>query len=144
TFRPATTPLYSCTTGQLFPTDPLAIRHMTTDHWASPVEFTRTTENMYADGVRQFVEAGPRANLSAFVEDIHRGRTFPALPENSWRRSGVTQFNHLAGQLAAHHVPVRLEYFYSRRQPRALEWEPSKAPANSSLPADNPLLKEPA
>ena len=34
--------------------------------------------NLYADGVRLFVEAGPRGNLSAFVEDTLRGRPFAA------------------------------------------------------------------
>ena len=40
----------------------------------SPVEFAGMVESMYADGARLFVEAGPRGNLSAFVEDVLRGR----------------------------------------------------------------------
>jgi len=37
---------------------------------------------MYEDGVRLFVEAGPRGNLTAFVSDILRGNLHLAMPAN--------------------------------------------------------------
>jgi malonyl CoA-acyl carrier protein transacylase len=123
TFRPARTPIYSCTTARPFPDDPEEIRRLTIKHWAEPVEFTQLIRNLHADGVRLFVEVGPRGNLSSFVEDILRGRPFAALPANVERRTGLTQLNHLAGQLAAHHVPLRLEHFYERRNPQRLVWQ---------------------
>jgi acyl transferase domain-containing protein len=107
------TPVYSCSTGRRFPDDPDAIRRLAVDHWVSPVEFTRMIETMYADGVRLFVEAGPRGNLSAFVEDVLRGRPFAALPANVPRRSGLTQLHHLVGQLVAHGVPLNLGHLYA-------------------------------
>ena len=125
-FQPAHTPIYSSSTAQPFPADPVAIRRLTVGHWAAPVEFTRMIETMYAEGVRLFVEAGPRGNLSAFVEDILRGRPVAAIPANVQRRSGIAQFNHLAGQLAAHHVPLHLDYFYARRDPQTILWEKSQ------------------
>ena len=82
------------------------------NHWVNPVEFARMIESMYADGVRLFVEAGPRGNLSAFVEDILRGKPFAAIPANVPRRSGPTQINHLVAQLAAHHVPLELGHLF--------------------------------
>jgi malonyl CoA-acyl carrier protein transacylase len=123
TFRPPQVPVYSCTTAAPFPPDPAEVRRLAVAHWASPVEFTRLVERMYADGVRLFVEAGPRGNLSAFVADALRGRPCAALPANLPRRSGVTQLNHLAAQLAAHHVPLRLGHLYARREPRRVDWE---------------------
>jgi malonyl CoA-acyl carrier protein transacylase len=107
------TPVYCCSTGALFPRDPDAIRTLAVNHWVSPVEFARMIESMYRDGVRLFVEAGPRGNLSAFVEDILRGKSFAALPANVARRSGPTQVNHLVAQLAAHHVPLDLEHLFA-------------------------------
>ena len=59
---------------------------------------------MHADGVRLFVECGPRGNLSAFVEDILRGKPFAAIPANLPRKSGPTQINHMVAQLVAHGV----------------------------------------
>jgi malonyl CoA-acyl carrier protein transacylase len=114
-FRPPHTPVYSCSTGAKFPDDPGAMRDLAVNHWVSPVEFARMVETMYADGVRLFVECGPRGNLSAFVEDVLRGRPFAALPANVARKSGPTQVNHLVAQLAAHHVPLNLGHLYAGR-----------------------------
>ncbi len=125
-------PVYSCTTARLFPHDAEAMRELTVSHWAAPVEFTQLIENLYAEGVRLFVESGPRGNLSSFVEDILRGRTCAALPLNVPRRSPLTQLQHVLGQLAAHQVPLRLDPLYVRRHPRRIEWMPS--PIVPSLP----------
>ncbi|WP_439622587.1 acyltransferase domain-containing protein [Gemmata sp.] len=109
------TPIYSCSTGRPFPGDPDAIRDLAVNHWVSPVEFTRMIETMYADGVRIFVEAGPRGNLSAFAEDVLRGRPCAVIPANVVRKSGPTQVNHMVAQLAAHHVPLNLAHLYAGR-----------------------------
>lgn len=117
-FETPHTPVYSCSTGELFPNDPAAVHELAVNHWVRPVEFTRMIERMYADGVRLFVEAGPRGNLSAFVEDILRGKPFVAIPANVPRKSGPTQMNHLVGLLAAHHVPVNLGHLFGATEPR--------------------------
>jgi malonyl CoA-acyl carrier protein transacylase/phosphopantetheinyl transferase len=122
-FRAGGTPVYSCSTGRLFPSAPADIRRQAVEHYASPVEFTRLIETMHADGVRLFVESGPRGNLTSFVEDILRGKQFAALASNLPRRSGLAQLNHLAGQLAAHHVPLDLDHLYRRRDPKGVSWE---------------------
>ena len=122
-FGPAHTPVYSGTTAARFPADPAACRRLCVEHWVNPVEFTRTVEAMYADGVRIFVEAGPRGNLSAFTEDILRGRPFAAIPANVPRKSGPTQVNHMVGQLVAHGVPVEVGHLFARRNTRVVAWE---------------------
>src|SRR5262245_54544131 len=109
------TPVYCCSTGQMFPDDPEEIHRLAVNHWVNPVEFTRMIETMYADGVRLFVEAGPRGNLSAFVEDILRGKSFAAIPANVPRKSGPTQINHMVAQLVAHHIPLNLGHLYAYR-----------------------------
>ncbi|MDY3561183.1 polyketide synthase dehydratase domain-containing protein [Gemmata sp. JC673] len=109
------TPIYSCSTGALFPSDPDAMRELAVNHWVHPVEFTRLIENMHADGVRLFVECGPRGNLSAFVEDILRGKPFAAIPANVPRKSGPTQINHMVAQLVAHGVELNLGHLFGAR-----------------------------
>lgn len=116
-FEAPHTPLYSCATGGPFPTDPDAMRFLAVNHWVTPVEFTRMIENMHADGVRLFVECGPRGNLSAFVEDILRGKPFAAIPANLPRKTGPTQINHMVAQLVAHGVDLNLGYLYEGRSP---------------------------
>jgi malonyl CoA-acyl carrier protein transacylase/phosphopantetheinyl transferase (holo-ACP synthase) len=127
--RPAAIPIYSCITGQLFPDDSEAIRRLVVEHWARPVEFTRMIETMYGDGVRLFVECGPRGNLTSFVQDILRGRPFEAVAANLAHRSGLTQLNHMAALLAAHHVPLRFEHLYERRHPRQIELATNISPS---------------
>ena len=114
-FRPPHTPVYSCSTGEPFPADSLEARDTAVGQWVRPVEFARTVENLYADGVRIFVEAGPRGVLSAFVEDVLRGRPFAAVPANPPRKSGPTGVNHLVARLAAHHVPLDLTPLFGGR-----------------------------
>jgi acyl transferase domain-containing protein/phosphopantetheinyl transferase len=120
---PPKVPVYSCTTASLFPSDLAEIREVFVSHWMRPVRFRETIEKMYADGVRVFVEVGPRGNLTAFVDDILRGAPHFAVPSNVPRRSGITQLNHLCAQLAAQRIPMRLDYLYARRSPRRLSWE---------------------
>ncbi|HMF19508.1 MAG TPA: 4'-phosphopantetheinyl transferase superfamily protein [Gemmataceae bacterium] len=133
-FQAAATPIYSCSTGRPFPADEAEIRRLAVWHYATPVEFTRMIDNMYADGVRLFVESGPRGNLTAFVEDILRGRAHAALASNLPRRSGITQLHHLAGQLAAHHVPLNLDHFYCRRNPKPIRVGCVAGPPSLSAP----------
>ncbi len=131
-FDPGHTPAYCCSTGERFPADSDSIRDLTVNHWVNPVEFTRMIETMHADGVRLFVEAGPRGNLSAFVEDILRGKTFAAIPANTIRKSGPTQINHLVAQLSAHHVPLNLGHLYAHRETHAVQWEATGEPSRVS------------
>ncbi|WZO99324.1 beta-ketoacyl synthase N-terminal-like domain-containing protein [Isosphaeraceae bacterium EP7] len=103
-----TTPIYSCTSVSPYPDDPAAIRKLMLDHWLEPVEFRRTVERLHDDGVRLFVEVGPRGNLTAFVEDILRDKTFCAIPSNVQRRSGIAQLNHLVAILTVHGIDLDL------------------------------------
>lgn len=132
-FRTPHTPAYSCSTGARFPDDPHAVRELAVNHWVSPVEFARMIETMHADGVRVFVECGPRGNLSAFVEDILRGKPFAAIPANVPRKSGPAQINHMVAQLAAHHVPLNLGHLYAGRLPPGSAAVPAATAAAGAL-----------
>ena len=131
---PPAVPLYSCTTARLLPTDLAEARRIAHEHWLAPVEFRRTIEQMYDDGVRLFVEVGPRGNLSAFVEDILRGRPAVVVPADIEHRSGLTQLNYLLGMLAAHGVPMRLDPLYVRRAPRQLDLAYAADPLHQGKP----------
>jgi acyl transferase domain-containing protein/phosphopantetheinyl transferase len=112
--------VYSCTTANPYPRDPAGIRQLSVEHWMRRVEFRQTVEAMYEAGARIFVEVGPGGILTAFVDDILRGRPYLAVAANVPRRSGITQLNHLVGMLASQRIPMRLEYLYKRRAPRRL------------------------
>ena len=52
------------------------------EHWTSPVRFRETIDALYEDGARVFVEVGPRGNMTAFIDDILRGRPHCAVASN--------------------------------------------------------------
>jgi acyl transferase domain-containing protein/phosphopantetheinyl transferase len=121
--------LYSCVTAEPYPDDPDAVRELVATQWARPVRFRETIRAMHRDGVRIFVEVGPRANLTGFIDDILRGERYAAVPSNVQHRSGISQLNHLVGQLAAHGVPLRLTRLWADRAPKALDLDgPSPLP----------------
>ncbi|MGH8929117.1 MAG: beta-ketoacyl synthase N-terminal-like domain-containing protein [Egibacteraceae bacterium] len=147
-FRPPRIPVYSCVTAGQYPNEPEALRKLTADQWSQPVRFRQTVEALYADGARIFVEVGPGGHLTAFTDDILRGRPHLAVPADLAHRTGVTQLAHLVGLLAAHHVPMNLEYLYARRSPRRLPLEsgpelarPKAGDAWVRLAVDLPLFE---
>ncbi len=141
-------PLYSCVTADLYPSDPDEIRALTSVQWARTVRFRETIDRMYQDGVRVFLEAGPRGNLTSFIDDTLRGKPHIAIAANVQHRSGILQLNHMVGQLVANGVRVRLDALYERRAPEVLKptvavraklalrsgLQPARLPAGFQLP----------
>jgi acyl transferase domain-containing protein/phosphopantetheinyl transferase len=125
------TQLWSCTTAAPYPDDPAAIRELLVEHWTSPVRFAETIEALYDAGARLFVEVGPRGNMTAFVEDILRGRPSCAVAADHRRRSGLTQINHLVAQLAVHGADVDVGHLFSQRTVREIDW---RATATAEAP----------
>lgn len=117
------TTLYSCATTRPYPTKPSEVRRLAVDQWSRTVHFRETIEAMYEDGVRIFLEVGPRGNLTSFVDDILAKRRYLAVPSNMHNRSGITQINHMIGLLAAHGVSMRLDYLYEGRSPKRVSLE---------------------
>ena len=140
--------VYSCTTASPYPREPAAIRQISVEHWMRRVEFRKTIEAMYEAGARIFVEVGPGGILTAFVDDILRGRPYLAVAANVPRRSGITQLNHLVAMLASQRIPISLEYLYKRRAPRRLSLDAAlDSPTNghnSSGMVDLALLGTPS
>jgi len=119
---------YSCATAAKFPRDPEQIRSLAVSQWARPVRFRETIKAMHEDGVRLFLEVGPRGNLSAFIDDILSAKQHLALPIDVRHRAGTTQLNHALGLLAANGIPMYLHYLYLHRGPKELSFEsPTKS-----------------
>jgi malonyl CoA-acyl carrier protein transacylase/phosphopantetheinyl transferase/acyl carrier protein len=114
----AQVPIYSAATAKPFPDDPDEIRQLAARQSALPVRFRETVEAMHADGVRIFVEVGPKGTLTSFVADALRGRPHSAIAANLPQTSGVRHLNCLFGQLAAQGVGMRLNPLYERRGAR--------------------------
>lgn len=126
-------PVYSCASAARMPAEVDQLRRLAVGQWSQRVQFSRTLEAMYEDGIRVFLEVGPRSNLTSFATDVLRGRPILAVATNVPHRDGLTQLNHAAGQLFVHGVPLELKHFYSRRRPKLLDWAAQIArPAGTS------------
>ncbi len=121
--------LYSCVTAGRYPAEPPSIRDLASSQWASPVRFRETIEAMHHDGVRVFIECGPRGNLSSFLDDTLRGKAYAAVPANLMHRSGIAQLNHLCAMLLAQGVELNLSHLYAHRAPEP--YPPQRPPRPS-------------
>ncbi len=129
--EPARTPVYSCTSAAMYPTDVAEARQLAIEHWHTPVQFQQTIRRMYADGIRLFVEVGPRLNLTSFIDDILRGQQYLAVSMDSPRKHGVTHLQFALGLLAAHGVNLRLDPLFTRRMPQLVSFvTPAGRPAD--------------
>jgi polyketide-type polyunsaturated fatty acid synthase PfaA len=104
-------PVYSNTTGEVYPADPAKARLLLAGQLARPVEFVREIENLYAAGIRTFVEAGPGATGTGLVQAIlgERPHAALALDASRGKRSGSNDLARLLAQLAALGHAVALE-----------------------------------
>ncbi|MEW6426946.1 MAG: beta-ketoacyl synthase N-terminal-like domain-containing protein [Thermodesulfobacteriota bacterium] len=136
--------MYSCLTAAPLAGDPETIRAAALEQWVKPVRFQETVERMYADGIRLFVEVGPRANLTGFVADTLKDRPHAAIAANVHHRSGVRQLLFCLAMLAAHGVKVDLEKVYGHRAVRRVDlgsMQPAGVPAGMELDRQLPILQ---
>ena len=105
-----TVPVYSNVTAAPYPEVEIEARHLLGEHLVSPVRFMEQIENMYSDGVRTFVEVGPKKALTGLVQAILKGRTFHAfsMDESSGKRHGLYDLAQVVCRLAAAGYPVDL------------------------------------
>ena len=97
-------PLVANVTGDLYPTDPDAIRDLLQRQIASPVQWAKGLQTLYGLGVRTFVEVGPKRALSGFVGDVLDDDA-TALFTNHPRIGELESFNHaLCGLYALGHA----------------------------------------
>ncbi len=102
-FAPSQMPVYANTTAAQYPTDARDARDLLAAQLARPVNFVREVEQMYADGVRTFVEVGPGGVLTGLVGSILSGREFRAvaLDSSSGKRGGLFDLASALAQVSA-------------------------------------------
>jgi acyl transferase domain-containing protein/phosphopantetheinyl transferase len=125
-----------CSIAGEMPRDPEAVRKTTTELFSKPIRLRETIERMYDDGVRVFVEVGPRGGLTTLVGDILAGKPHVAAASNLPGRPAVTQIHHLICQLFVHGVNMNLIELYKRRTPRTLDFTAGGAPSPRSQKLD--------
>ncbi len=103
-------PVYSNTSGDLYPQLSDDIRTLLAEQLASPVKFVDEIEAMYRDGVRIFVEVGPGARLSGMVRTILKGKEVHAvaLDSSNGKRCSIVDLARMLAKLSALGTPIHL------------------------------------
>jgi acyl transferase domain-containing protein/NAD(P)-dependent dehydrogenase (short-subunit alcohol dehydrogenase family) len=105
--KPPALAVYANSTGRHYPADLAALRLTLARQLAEPVLFRQTVEQMYAAGVRTFVEVGPGSVLTGLVTDCLQGRPHQAVALDRKDRHGLVSLWHALGRLTVQGVPIR-------------------------------------
>ncbi|HEY9787861.1 MAG TPA: 4'-phosphopantetheinyl transferase superfamily protein, partial [Candidatus Obscuribacterales bacterium] len=124
-------PIWGCSVVGKYPGDEAALKEVTTKLFTRPIHFRRTIESMYADGVRKFVEVGPKGSLSAIINEILGEQPHLSVASNLSTTSAITQLNRMLAALSCHGVQMDLAYIFERRDCRLIDFSKEKLDARS-------------
>jgi phosphopantetheinyl transferase (holo-ACP synthase)/malonyl CoA-acyl carrier protein transacylase len=99
-------PVYSCGTAKPFSSDIQKFREEAANQWVEEVRFDDTIRQMYEDGFRVFLEAGPRGLLCNSIDEILTGKPHVALAADGIHRVGYIQLLHTLAALASHGAKI--------------------------------------
>ncbi|MEU9125990.1 SDR family NAD(P)-dependent oxidoreductase [Streptomyces sp. NPDC048506] len=120
-------PVWSGVTARPYGPDTTALRDTLAGQLAEPVRFVAQIEDMYAAGVRTFVEAGPGRVLTGLVHRILGERPHTAVPLDVPGESALARLPLVLAQLAAAGVPIDPEALF-RGRTRTLPATPPRRP----------------
>ncbi|MGW7573933.1 SDR family NAD(P)-dependent oxidoreductase [Streptomyces sp. NPDC054765] len=130
-------PVWSGATARPYGREAAAVRDTLAGQVAAPVRFVDQIENMYAAGVRTFVEAGPGRVLTGLVGQILGGRPHTAVALDVPGEPALARLPHVLARLAAAGVPVDPEaLFHGRTEPL-----PATAPRRPGWLVDGHLVR---
>ena len=115
--------IYSCATAEKLPNNLKVIRQEAAERWSKPILLAETVRHMYNQGYRVFLEVGPRGLLTTGIASTLEKEAFAAIPLNSIHRTGIQQFNHALGYLAALGAKVNLSKILAARGGRTLDFD---------------------
>jgi acyl transferase domain-containing protein/phosphopantetheinyl transferase len=127
-------PVVSCTSAEPFPIDPAAIRDLATRQLFSRVRFRTVVENLYAAGVRSFIEVGPGSNLTGFVRDTLQRRPHLAVASNMSGKSSIAQVQRVLAQLFVQGIHINTAPLFAHRAVQEVSLAPAAAPAARKKP----------
>lgn len=131
-FSPSSMPVYANSTALEYPAEPAAARDLLATQLARPVHFVDEIEQMYADGVRDFLEVGPGAVLTGLVNSILQGRDYRALATDAsnGKRNNLTDLATVLATLSASGHSIQWQVW----DPRSGEGLDSSAPQRMRIP----------
>ncbi|MFH0725045.1 MAG: SDR family oxidoreductase [Pseudomonadota bacterium] len=116
---PTNIPVYANTDGAPYPMDPVEAAGRLSDQLIKPVEFIKNIQNMYDDGIRTFLEVGPKSVLTGLCAAILKEKPVTALSmdSSSGKRGGMLDLANTLCRLAALGYPVALSQWEEAADP---------------------------
>ena len=105
--------IYSCSRAEAYPVTKEAAADSIQKQAIEGFDFPRTIERAYDDGIRIFVEAGPRASCTRMIDRILEGRPHLAVAVNHSADDETTSLLRALAQLVAERVPLDLSVLYA-------------------------------
>jgi len=122
TVSPPKLPILSNVTGDFYPVGPAAgenILGLLGKQFSAPVEWVKSMRRLYSEGIRIFIECGPKRVMTNLALD-----TLPedvlALPTNHPKKGGILQLMETLAALAAEGVPMDVSAAEGRPQERQI------------------------
>lgn len=115
--------VYSCRTTEKMPVKPRHARNEAAAQFSHPVHLSETIRRMAADGVKVFVEVGPRGITASSASEILRGTDAISLATNAPNRSGIVQLQFTLAALAALGAKIDPAPLFEGRGARMLDFE---------------------
>ncbi|MBW2335384.1 MAG: acyltransferase domain-containing protein [Deltaproteobacteria bacterium] len=114
---PTPVAVFSNTTATAYPAEANEIRTLLGNHLTRPVDFVGEIENLYATGMRTFVEIGPKSVLTGLITDILRDRDVNAwaLDATAGKAYGIADLARLLARLGSLGYPVALPKWENTR-----------------------------
>ncbi len=100
-FPQPSVPVYSNTTGEVYPDSAPKAREVLAHHLAHPVEFVKSIEAMRRDGITTFVECGAGNRLTGLVGQISKDCIAIAIDASNGKKNGISDLAKLLAQLSA-------------------------------------------
>lgn len=136
---PAGVRFYQMATGRAFEVNSDSVADSLTAQVLTTLDFPRLIENAWADGVRVFLEHGPRGGCSTWIKGILGDREYAAIPFDLPGVDSLTQAANAIAQLFVAGVSVEYQKFNDRLAP------PQESKAKKlRLAAHLPVIEPPA
>ncbi|CAH9051649.1 hypothetical protein PSECIP111951_00438 [Pseudoalteromonas holothuriae] len=117
-FKSPKHPVYANTTAKPYSKKSTEMRQTLASQLTSSVRFVELIEQMYADGIRVFLEVGPKGVLSNLVKNILGDKPFDVVPVNpSSSSASVNQFYKAVAQMVSLGVELKHIDKYRVRAP---------------------------
>ncbi len=109
-FGKARMPVYCNTTGKPYPQKKEEIAKTLANQLANPVKFMEQVTEMYANGARTFIEAGPGSTLTHFVDDILADKPHTSVSiDGGKKQNGKDSLWYALGKMAVTGIAVSFE-----------------------------------